>query len=151
MQWKSFIYYSRWCKPPRKCFRQTLPIDRLTRFGRGPCLWEIKIPEALFSRCYRFKFSDRKNRYEHYVLVNLRWGLRQFVQILCRSCHLRYLCLTTLWQTQFSNANNKTKYECKLNLLNCTYRRVATCTQSTQLRTHCQVKEGNSLRCLDLQ
>ena len=109
MQWKSFIYYSRWCKPPRKCFRQTLPIDRLTRFGRGPCLWEIKIPEALFSRCYRFKFSDRKNRYEHYVLVNLRWGLRQFVQILCRSCHLRYLCLTTLWQTQLSNANNKNK------------------------------------------
>jgi len=36
-------------------------------------------------------------------------------------------------------------------LLNCTYGRVATCTQSTQLRTHCQVKEGNSLRCSDLQ
>jgi len=29
--------------------------------------------------------------------------------------------------------------------------RVATSTQRTQLRTHCQVKEGNHLRCSKLQ
>jgi len=31
------------------------------------------------------------------------------------------------------------------------YRRVATCMQNTQVRTHCQFKEGNRLRCSILQ